>query len=140
MSTTKKPNPLFAPGRVIYPPRVQRALRRAGRHGVTLLARHLSGEWGQVDLKRSRVNRWAIAHTQDHNKPVISRFPLSAEERILIITRHLHTPGRRETTFILSRETEAQPRSQAELVKRKEQVQAKRERRPVKAIKPGRVK
>lgn len=140
MSTTKKPNSLFSPGRVIYPPRVQRALRRAGVHGVSLLARHLTGEWGQVDLKRSRVNRWAITHTQDHNKPVISRFSLSAEERILIITRRLHTPGRKETTFVLRREAEAQPRPKTELVKRREQVQAKRERRPVKAIKPGRVK
>lgn len=140
MTTTKKPNSLFSPGRVIYPPRVQRALRRAGQYGVTLLARHLTGEWGQVDLKRSQVNRWAIAHTQDHNKPVISRFPLSAEERILIITRHLHTPGRRKTTFILSREAETQPRPRAELVKRKEQAQAKQARRPVKAVKPGRVK
>lgn len=140
MSTTKKPTSLFSPGRVIYPPPAQRALRRAGLHGITLLARHLTGEWGQVDLKRSRVNRWAIAHTQDHNKPVISRFPLSAEERILIITRRLHTPGRKETTFVLRRKAGAAPRPKTELVKRREQVQAKRERRPVKAIKPGRVK
>ncbi|MCL4303969.1 MAG: hypothetical protein KJ077_50260 [Anaerolineae bacterium] len=140
MSTTKKPNSLFSPGRVIYPPRVQRALRRAGVHGVSLLARHLTGEWGQVDLKRSRVNRWAIAHRQDHNKPVISRFPLSPEERILIITRRLHTPGRRETTFILSREAEARPRPKTELVRRRGRAKSKRERQPVKAVKPGRVK
>lgn len=110
MSTTKKSNHLFSPGRIVYPPQVQRALRRVGLHGVALLARHLAGDWGQVDPKRDQVNRWAIAQVKEHNKPVISRFPLSAEEWVLLITRHLYTPGRRETTFILRCEADTQSR------------------------------
>lgn len=110
MSTTEKPHSLFSPGRIVYPPKVQRALRRAGLHGVALLARHLTGDWGQIDPKRDQVNRWAMAQVKEHNKPVISRFPLSAEEWVLIITRHLHTPGRRETTFTLRCAADAQPR------------------------------
>jgi hypothetical protein len=111
-------------------------LRRAGLPGVTLLIRHLCGDWGQVDPKRALVNRWAIAQVKDHPKPVISRFPLSAETRVWLITRHPHTPGRRQTTFILSREADTQPRPKAELVK----ARAARYRRKVRPLQKGRVK
>ena len=98
---------LFAPGRISYPPEAQRALRRADEQGIALLLRHLSGDWGDVDEKRRQVNQWAIVHRYPHNKPVISRYLLSGERQILITTRHLHLPGKRQTVLSLIKPVKA---------------------------------
>lgn len=93
---------LFAPGQICYPDEVQAALRQAGLHGITLIGRHIRGEWGHVDEKRRRVNRWAISHPQEERRlPVISRFALSDGRQVAVITRHVHTPAERQTHLCL---------------------------------------
>lgn len=93
---------LFAPGQICYPDEVQAALRQAGLHGITLIGRHVRGEWDHVDEKRRRVNRWAISHPQDERRlPVISRFALPDGRQVAVITRHVHIPAKRQTRLCL---------------------------------------
>lgn len=93
--------PLFAPGQICYPDEVQAALHQAGMQGITLIGRHVQGEWGHVDEKR-RLNWWAITHPQDGRRlPVISRFILPDGRQVAVITRHVHTPAKRQTRLTL---------------------------------------
>lgn len=97
-----KPEPLFAPGQICYPDEIQVLLRQARVPGIVLVCRHLAGDWGEVDEKRRRVNRWVIANPQDERKlPIISRFTLPGGQQVAILTRHVHEPARRKTTLSL---------------------------------------
>lgn len=94
--------PLFAPGTICYPDETQVVLRQAGVQGIALLCRHLAGDWGNVDEKRCQINWWVIAHPQDKRKlPVISRFALPDGRHVIVITRYVYEPARRETTLSL---------------------------------------
>jgi hypothetical protein len=97
-----QPKPLFAPGTIYYPNEVQVVLRQAGVQGITLLCRHLSEDWGEVDEKRRQLNRWVIAQPQDKRKlPILSRFTLPNGRQVAVITRYVSEPARRETRLSL---------------------------------------
>lgn len=52
----------FSLGRVVATPGALHALDRAGMGALPLLARHQSGDWGQVDAEDRQTNEQALAH------------------------------------------------------------------------------
>jgi hypothetical protein len=100
---------LFAPGKIHYSSHVQAALKAANAHGIVLLSRHLTGDWGQVDEKRQFVNRWAATHKEPHNKNIISRYMLSDGTQVAIITTHVNDRRQRRTEIALWPEIAASP-------------------------------
>lgn len=101
--------PLFAPGKIRYSSHVQAALKAANAHGIVLLSRHLTGDWGQVDEKRQLVNCWAATHKEPHNKKIISRYLLSGGIQVAIITTHVNDRRQRRTDIALWPEAAASP-------------------------------
>lgn len=92
---------LFAPGKIHYSFHVQAALKAANAHGIVLLSRHLTGDWGVVDEKRQLVNRWAATNKEPHNKKIISRYMLSDRIQVAIITSHVNDRRLRRTDIVL---------------------------------------
>lgn len=52
----------FSLGRVVATPGALHALERVGMGALPLLARHQSGDWGQVDAEDWKANEEAIEH------------------------------------------------------------------------------
>ena len=52
----------FSLGRIVATPGALQALEKAGMSTVPLLARHQSGDWGQLDAEDWRANEEAIEH------------------------------------------------------------------------------
>jgi hypothetical protein len=50
----------FDLGAILVTPRALRALQRFGVEPCTLLHRHASGDWGEVDLKQRQINEGAL--------------------------------------------------------------------------------
>lgn len=113
--------PLFAPGKISYSSHVQAALKAANAHGIVLLSRHLTGDWGQVDEKRQLVNRWAATHKEPHNKKIISRYMLSGGTQAAIITTHVNDRRQRRTDIALWPEVAASPDKKKKKTPKKKQ-------------------
>lgn len=90
------PSILFPLGQIVATPGALDALDTAAVDGWTLLHRHQSGDWGDVQAEdaeeneRSVVNGWRI----------LSSYPLDIGERIWIITE----ADRSSTTMLLPEE------------------------------------
>lgn len=52
----------FALGRVLATPGALQAIDRSGEGALPLLARHQSGDWGEVDAADWQANEQAIVH------------------------------------------------------------------------------
>ncbi|MDP9313517.1 MAG: hypothetical protein M3R24_21980 [Chloroflexota bacterium] len=73
---------LFEPGLVVATPGALTALAAAGQNAVHFLARHLGGDWGDVDAADGQVNDHALTH---HGR-LLSVYAISTGERVWIIT------------------------------------------------------
>jgi hypothetical protein len=69
-------------GNIVATPRALQALARAGQSGRLLLARHASGDWGDVPPEDARLNDEA-ARTGER---ILSAYTLSDGTRLWIIT------------------------------------------------------
>jgi hypothetical protein len=83
-------------GSVIVTPRASRALDKAGQSPDEFLARHESGDWGDVGSAESRENEVSLCK----GFRVFSIYPLSSGAMIWIITQ----PDRSATTVLLPEE------------------------------------
>jgi hypothetical protein len=86
----------FNPGQIVATPGALRAMEEAGVSPASLLARHLSGDWGELDAEDIRENEFSLVH----GFRLLSAYRLSNGTKIWIITE----ADRSSTTFLLPSE------------------------------------
>jgi len=86
-------SPLFALGRVVATPGALAALDRYAINALTLLARHQSGDWGDVPAEDWRENELSVAN----GFRILSSYAIGDDTRIWIITE----ADRSATTLLL---------------------------------------
>jgi hypothetical protein len=86
----------FSLGRVVATPGVLEALHEAGQEPLTFLARHVTGDWGDLDEHDRRENEFSV----EHGFRILSAYTLSTGTRIWIITE----ADRSATTLLLPSE------------------------------------
>ncbi len=94
MTITKSAQPAkFSSGVVVATPGALTALVEAGQNAMHFLARHLRGDWGDLDS----TDRQANDHALTHHGRLLSAYTLSTGERLWIITEW----DRSATTLLL---------------------------------------
>ena len=93
--------PRFAPGRILATPGALEALARAGRDPAArvtaLLARHLAGDWGDVDAHDWQANEQALAT----GARLLSAYTLPTGVRLWAIADAIDDEGARPATTLL---------------------------------------
>ena len=74
--------PMFVMGKLVATPGALEKLNEAGQRPIDFLARHLSGDWGDVDEEDRRANDIAIAE----GTRLLSAYRLDTGTKIWIIT------------------------------------------------------
>lgn len=87
---------LFPLGGLLATPGALTAMERAGADPVQLLARHATGDWGELDADDQNANDRAI----ETGNRILSSYSLSTGETIWIITE----ADRSASTMLLPRE------------------------------------
>ena len=82
-------------GRVLATPGALELLRDAGEDTARYLARHASGDWGEVPPEDARVNEWSLKN----GWRLLSSYPVG-EGRVWVITE----ADRSVTTILLHEE------------------------------------
>lgn len=75
-------NPLFNLGQVVVTPAALELLERAGQTTWEFMARHVQGDFGEVDAEDRQANEDAIRH----GERILSAYTLRTGERIWVIT------------------------------------------------------
>ena len=88
--------PRFRLGQIVATPGALRALQESGQDPVHLLARHVTGDWGELDEHDRRENELSV----QHGLRLLSAYTLSTGTRIWIITE----ADRSATTLLLPSE------------------------------------
>lgn len=88
--------PKFSPGQIVATPGALAAMEAHQCSPLSLLARHLSGDWGSVPLEDAQLNDQAL----QSDRRVLSSYPLGGNTRIWVITEW----DRSVTTFLLPEE------------------------------------
>lgn len=86
-------NPLFKFGRLLITPGALDALQASGQSPWVFLARHLCGDWGEVDAEDKRLNDEAV---KDGNR-ILSSYATAKGDRVWLITE----ADRSATTILL---------------------------------------
>lgn len=86
--------PLFKAGRIVATPDCLTELERAGQNIWEFLARHLAGDWGELDAEDKAANDEAV---KDGSR-ILSAYILKTGEKIWIITEAEDDNGEREAT------------------------------------------
>ena len=94
------PNPRFAPtftwSRVVATPGVLEVLQQAERDPAEFLARHVVGDWGDLDDEDKHENELSV----EKGFRILSAYKLDDDTKIWIITEH----DRSVTTILLPSE------------------------------------
>jgi hypothetical protein len=88
--------PLFPLGRTLATPGALRALAANGTSGFELLARHASGDWGELSEADGRENDFSVSR----RLRILSAYRLPDGTKLWIITE----ADRSATTFLLPQE------------------------------------
>ena len=86
----------FQPGRTVATPGALAALEASGEAPVGYLARHIAGDWGDVDEHDRRENELSLTH----GFRLLSAYTLNSGTKIWIITE----ADRSATTVLLPEE------------------------------------
>lgn len=89
--------PLFLLGQVVATPGALAALDASGESPAIFLARHATGDWGEVCSDDKQLNDEAV---KDGSR-ILSAYRTAKGERIWIITEAADETGSREATTIL---------------------------------------
>lgn len=94
--------PKFDPGAVVSTPGALDALQKNACSPATLLARHLSGDWGELGCEDQRANDDAL----NTGARLLSAYALADGTRLWLITEAVSGPDntRPVTTFLLPEE------------------------------------
>ncbi len=94
---------LFAPGDLVATPNALAAMRALGTNGLSLICRHIRGDWGEaID-----AGQWAINEDVVDGGPeeeIISRYLFPDDVEIVLITSYPQTPSLRWTEICLPEE------------------------------------
>lgn len=82
----------FPPGKIVATPGALAAIEATGTLADTLLVRHLSGDWGNLEAEDVAVNEAAVAN----GRQILSEYQLDSNTAVWIITE-----GDRSYTTIL---------------------------------------
>lgn len=93
--TTSKPK--FNLGQVVATPGALEALAKAGQTPHELLARHLRGDWGDLDAEDAALNDESL---KDGSR-LLSAYALKTGERLWVITEAADDSGHRASTCCL---------------------------------------
>jgi hypothetical protein len=93
MTTSKQ---LFSPGTVVATPGCLELLASSGVSPQELLARHLAGDWGDLDAEDAALNDEAL---RDGSR-IFSAYLLKTGEKVWVITEAEHD-GQRASTCCL---------------------------------------
>ncbi len=86
--------PLFKPGKIVATPACLEELEQAGQNLWEFLARHLAGDWGELDAVDKLSNDDAV---KDGSR-LLSAYVLKNGVKIWIITEAEDDTGSREAT------------------------------------------
>lgn len=89
-------SPKFPPGQIVATPGALAAMEEHRRSPLSLLARHLTGDWGDVPAEDARSNDLAL----NAGGRVLSSYLIGADTRLWVITEC----DRSVTTFLLPSE------------------------------------
>jgi hypothetical protein len=95
MQQTSKP-PLFPLGQIVATPGALAALEKAGQNPQEFLARHVSGEWGDLCEEDRNENQFSL----ERGFRLLSSYHTNAGENIYVITES----DRSVTTVLLPEE------------------------------------
>jgi hypothetical protein len=88
--------PLLKLGRIVGTPTALEEMAKANTNGMTLLLRHVTGDWGEVCEEDARENELSVRE----GFRILSAYTLSTGVKIWIITE----ANRSATTFLLPSE------------------------------------
>ena len=74
--------PLFTLGQVVATPGVLAALEKAGQQPGDFLARHVSGDWGEVDAHDIKENEFSL----QQGFRLLSAYRINVGDRLWVIT------------------------------------------------------
>ena len=86
----------FEPGQIVSTSGALHAMKEAGDNPASLLLRHVSGDWGELDAHDIQENEFAL----EHGLRLLSAYRLSDGTKIWVITES----DRSATTFLLPEE------------------------------------
>lgn len=95
--TTSKPK--FTLGKVVATPGALEALATAGQTPHELLARHLRGDWGDLDAEDAALNDEALKN--ENRSRIFSAYLLKSGEKLWVITEAVGDDGHRASTCLL---------------------------------------
>lgn len=81
-AVNKTDQPLFTLGTVVTTTGADALLRKHNLHPIRFIARHMSGDWGDVSGKDAAANREALTE----NGRLLSAYSLPGAERLWVIT------------------------------------------------------
>lgn len=93
---SKQTKPLFSLGQVLGTPGAFVAMKQAGQDPAELLARHLCGDWGDLDEEDKQENDLSVRE----GFRILSAYTLSTKVKVWLITE----ADRSATTFLLPEE------------------------------------
>ncbi len=73
---------LFAPGQIVATPGALQLLEQNRIQPITLLSRHLTGDWGDIDTEDAKTNDEAVKH----QNRILSSYPVGKDKKVWIIT------------------------------------------------------
>lgn len=97
MVTLNKPKPLFDLGQIVATPAALAALEEAKVSPSSLIARHVTGDWGDLTQADRQLNDDAL---KDGSR-ILSSYILPTKVKIWIITEASGDQGRRSSTTCL---------------------------------------
>jgi len=87
----------FSPGRLAATPGALDALEASGQEPSFFIAKHLTGDWGQVGAEDRQLNDEALIH----GDRLLSAYQTLKGVRLYIITEAADDTGKRAATTIL---------------------------------------
>jgi hypothetical protein len=96
MNTNTSPRPKFSLGQTVATPGALEALQQAGQSPAEFLARHVSGDWGQLCADDKRANDEALVN----GERILSAYITRLGTKLWVITE----ADRSSTCFLLPSE------------------------------------
>ncbi len=98
---TSIPKPLFEGGRVLATPKAMEAIEETELEIMDILARHLVGDWGDIDDEEKMLNDQAV----EYGKRITSAYRLAPSIEVWVVTA-----GDRQATWLKLSEQDDPPR------------------------------
>jgi hypothetical protein len=87
----------FSLGRIVATPAALEALHNAGQQPGEFLARHVTGDWGDLDEEDRSLNDAAVID----GSRILSAYTTRKDERLWVITEAADDHGRRASSCLL---------------------------------------